>query len=175
MENIKVDKKSFYGMMEQLFNDVYGPFSFVTVERAHQEYRKIEDDFYKCRIEECYLVNNAGEKILVSSKPLSGDKKQGIYSIGATKYFDASVLTIEDIDELINNDVSEYPFLSKIPYVISYDVFDTKKNSDGVLVIDEDVSSALCQSFGKYINSLETAEYQLNEDISKIYKRGENK
>ncbi len=141
MENMKVDKDSFYNLVKKIFDDYSDEVSIQKIVDKKKRYMHVENDFYKCVVEHCFIVDKSGNPLFISSKPVSGFKIYGNYVTGLPKNFDASVLSLEDIKDMTDREVAAYPFVRKIPNLIeSINAFN-ESDSNILSISDEEVSS----------------------------------
>ena len=139
--------------------------------KEKEEYRKVENDFYKCKIEETSLITSKGEKLLLNSKPCHGVKKNNLFII-EEKDFDASILSKKEIDEMISKDVEKFPFLEKMPYVM--DCLAQSQNEYQIVITDNQITD-ICNSFVTYINAVEEAERNFEINIPRILDKPNSK
>lgn len=140
MENIMVDKDGFYKLVERIFNDFGEDVSVKKLIDKKKRYRKVDNDYYKCVIEHCFIVDNNSDIHFVSSKPISGVKTYGSYVTSSPRSFDASVLEFDEINDLVERENNNYPFIRKIPnLIITMKGFSDKDNDDILSISDEDI------------------------------------
>lgn len=162
MKNIKVDRDSFYTMMSDLFNFVYGE-GFALKNKEEIGFTR-QKEFYTGKYEEVSLVTKENKKILANLQIAQGCKYNEIINNKEGTKFDTSVITLEEIKEMVEKEVLEHNFLTKIPSVIAS--LNTPANiKDDKIFISEELSLAICISFKKYINKEKRAESFLETDI----------
>ena len=71
MKNKLVDKKSFYKLIAEIFENLHGHVAFMSGVDDKERYCKIDDDFYKCKVENAFLVDFNMNQIFATSKPIS--------------------------------------------------------------------------------------------------------
>lgn len=145
MENLRIDKHSFYDLMEELFQSL--GYNYIKYNRINPKvHRKFDNDFYQCEVEDCALIDPNGKMILGVEQVIKSKKLCGNSSISGTeKEYDASYLTLDEIKVLIAPISSKYEFLEIIPNaLIAY--ADTKGTEEDNLVIDKDGRHAICKS-----------------------------
>lgn len=149
MENLIVDKDDFYNLAKKIFNDVYGEVEIEKLPGRKQRYKKVDNDYYKCEVEYYCLRDENDNIMLISEKPISGEKHNGTAIIGNTKKFDASYLSLEEIKELINCDKERYPFIAGIPILIESVTSKMKTNSP--LKLDTKIIELAAEAYNSYL------------------------
>ena len=162
MKDIKVDKDSFYNMMEDLFNSVYEPLFAVKSKREYGFTRKGE--YFTGKLEECSLLTKENKYILSNIKMKQGIKYNEIITNKEGTKFDTSILTIEEIKNMIKEEVLEYHFLTKIPEII-ISLSNEENIKEGKIFISEELSSVICESFKKYVRREKNAERYLETEL----------
>ena len=114
MENIKVDKKGFYNLIKCIYEKLYGPVTIECKKSDKKRYNKIDidNDFYKCDMEECCLKDENDNKILLSRKPIKGEKLYGSFVVKKLENIDASYMSLDEISDLIEDNKEQYPLFS---------------------------------------------------------------
>lgn len=165
MEEVNVDRKSFYKFLELLFNKI-DPVNRVTFKTDNKKgYKKIDNDYYKCFIDEYSLVYPNGEKILSHNLISKAIKLWGNDVIVDQKEFDTSVITLGQMREIFYRDYEKIPMLSRMPEVIQS--IKVKENFDesGVLVIDDDLKEVLSDTIVDYLKEEDMAFSNLQIDL----------
>jgi len=131
--NYEVDKNSFYEMLTEVFNKIYGD-EYVVLKGEHfQKCDVIDDGFYHLQKQEFYLEDVYGRKLfenveIVNAKRLGSYKKFKQNVIGNHSF--KVDLEKNEILELLSPYLLEYPFLDMIPIVVEGMVekrYDNKK------------------------------------------------
>lgn len=165
MEEVNIDRKSFYEFLELLFNKI-DPVNRVNFKTDNKRgYKKIDNDYYKCFIDEYSLVYPSGEKILSHNLISKAVKICGNNLIIDQKEFDTSVITLEQMREIFYKDYKKIPMLSRMPDVIQS--IKVKENFDesGVLVIDDDLKEVLSDTIVDYLKEEDMAFSNLQIDL----------
>lgn len=152
MKNRMVDKGSFYKLMAEIFENVYGHVAFMSGVDSKERYRKINDDFYKCKVENAFLVDFNMNQIFATSKPISGVKHYGNYVTSCEKKFDPSVLSLVEICAMVENEKENYPFVEKVPELISTIADMNGEDETAVLFIDDGVVDIASMVYCDYVN-----------------------
>lgn len=162
MKEIKVDKDSFYNMMEDLFNSTYEPLFAVKNKREYGFTRRGE--YFTGKLEEYSLLTKENKYILSNIKKKQGIKYNEMLTNKEGTEFDTSILTIEEIKEMIKDEVLEHHFLTKIPEII-VSLNNEENIKDDKIFISEELSTAICESFRKYVRREKNAERYLETEI----------
>lgn len=121
--NYKINKKSFYEMMEKIFNKLYGD-DYVKYEKVTycDTNTVINNKLYNCTIEKNVLKDSndndifSDEYVIILEEKYSNDKTK-------TKIFNNDFFEItsekNEIRELITPYLNIYPFLEKLPNFIN--------------------------------------------------------
>lgn len=150
MENVKVDKNDFYNLVKRIFESTYGEVRIVKEFGERKRYRKVEDDYYKCIIEYYYLIDENNNEIFVSGMPVSGNKNTGSFMINETKEFDHSVITLDEIKEIVKEEEEDYPLLVGIPALIQ------TISDDDVIKLEDSAVEDLTNAYLEYNNSIKS-------------------
>lgn len=162
MKEIKVDKDSFYEMMENLFNSIYEPLFVVKCKREYGFTRKGE--YFTGKLEEYSLFTKENKYILSNVQMKQGIKYNEMITNKEGTTFDTSFLTIEEIKEMVKEEVLEYHFLAKIPEIM-ISLGAEENIQDGKIFISDELSTMLCENFKKYVRREKNAERYLEIDI----------
>ena len=127
--NYAVDKQSFYQMMEELFNNLYGK-DFV---RHNQMFYKRGKD----KIEKNVLTDNNYQGILIDEQIVT-NKDNKFFYINKNN---------NELEQLLLPYVFKYPFLSVIPSLVTalYEII-----NDKVLIFDDDSINSLKEILKDY-------------------------
>src|SRR5574344_1055026 len=115
----KVDKKSFYNMMNQLFNKLYGDY-FIEVTEVY-DYVNINKQCPKstdvcfCTFEDYSLMCSDGREMLRNRKVIkSSRKEEGGYFVEPMETNNDNFIIdckVDEVSEIISPFTFEYPFL----------------------------------------------------------------
>lgn len=152
MKNKMVDKDSFYKLMAEIFENVYGHVAFMSGIDNKERYCKIDDDFYKCKVENAFLVDFNMNQIFATSKPISGVKHYGNYVTSSEKEFDPSVFSLVEICAMVEREKDKFPFVDKVPELISTIADMSDEDETSVLFIDDGVVEFASEVYCDYIN-----------------------
>ena len=62
-----------------------------------------------------YLKDENNNKILLSKKPIKGEKLYGSFVVKKLENIDASYMNLDEIKDLIEDNRDKYPLLEKVP------------------------------------------------------------
>ena len=177
MEELFIDRKSFFEFLETLFNRI-DPVNRVTFKvDTKQGYRKIDNDYYKCAIEGYSLVYENQKEVFLHNLISSMVKNNGFSVVGRERKFDTSLITLEEIREIINNNYKDLSFLHRLPDVInSINVDENFIDSDNskVLVIDDKLKDVICDNMVDYLKVEEEAFSNLQTNLFYETKNDDN-
>ena len=152
MKNKLVDKKSFYKLIAEIFENLHGHVAFMSGVDDKERYCKIDDDFYKCKVENAFLVDFNMNQIFATSKPISGVKPFGSYVTSSEKKFDPSVLSLVEICDIVEREKENYPFVDKVPELISTIADMNDEDETSVLFIEDGVVDLASLVYCDYVN-----------------------
>lgn len=152
MKNKLVDKKSFYKLIAEIFENLHGHVAFMSGVDDKERYCKIDDDFYKCKVENAFLVDFNMNQIFATSKPISGVKHFGSYVTSSEKKFDPSVLSLVEICDIVEREKENYPFVDKVPELISTIADMNDEDETSVLFIEDGVVDLASLVYCDYVN-----------------------
>ena len=152
MENKLVDKKSFYKLMAEIFENLHGHVAFMSGVDDKKRYCKIDDDFYKCKVENAFLVDFNMNQIFATSKPISGVKHFGNNVTSSEKKFNPDVLSLVEICDIVEREKEKYPFVDKVPELISTIDDMNSEDATSVLFIDDEVVDLASLVYCDYVN-----------------------
>ncbi len=152
MKNKLVDKKSFYKLIAEIFENLHGHVAFMSGVDDKERYCKIDDDFYKCKVENAFLVDFNMNQIFATSKPISGVKHFGSYVTSSEKKFDPSVLSLVEICDIVEREKENYPFVDKVPELISTIADMNSEDETSVLFIEDGVVDLASLVYCDYVN-----------------------
>lgn len=152
MKNKLVDKKSFYKLIAEIFENLHGHVAFMSGVDDKERYCKIDDDFYKCKVENAFLVDFNMNQIFATSKPISGAKHFGSYVTSSEKKFDPSVLSLVEICDIVEREKENYPFVDKVPELISTIADMNSEDETSVLFIEDGVVDLASLVYCDYVN-----------------------
>lgn len=152
MKNKLVDKKSFYKLIAEIFENLHGHVAVMSGVDDKERYCKIDDDFYKCKVENAFLVDFNMNQIFATSKPISGAKHFGSYVTGSEKKFDPSVLSLVEICDIVEREKENYPFVDKVPELISTIADMNSEDETSVLFIEDGVVDLASLVYCDYVN-----------------------
>lgn len=152
MKNKLVDKKSFYKLIAEIFENLHGHVAFMSGVDDKERYCKIDDDFYKCKVENAFLVDFNMNQIFATSKPISGVKHFGSYVTSSEKEFDPSVLSLVEICDIVEREKENYPFVDKVPELISTIADMNSEDETSVLFIEDGVVDLASLVYCDYVN-----------------------
>ena len=152
MKNKLVDKKSFYKLIAEIFENLHGHVAFMSGVDDKERYCKIDDDFYKCKVENAFLVDFNMNQIFATSKPISGVKHFGSYVTSSEKKFDPSVLSLVEICDIVEREKENYPFVDKVPELISTIADMNSEDETSVLFIEDGVVDLASLVYCEYVN-----------------------
>lgn len=152
MKNKLVDKKSFYKLIAEIFENLHGHVAFMSGVDDKERYCKIDDDFYKCKVENAFLVDFNMNQIFATSKPISGVKHFGSYVTSSEKEFDPSVLSLVEICDIVEREKENYPFVDKVPELISTIADMNDEDETSVLFIEDGVVDLASLVYCDYVN-----------------------
>lgn len=168
MEKVNVDRKSFYEFLETLFNRI-DPINQVALKVENKKgYRKIDNDYYKCKIEEYSLVYPDEKKVLPHNLISSAVKHVGYTIVERERKFDTSIITLDEIKSMINANYKNIPFLYRLPDIINSINIEENFDKSGVLVINDELKDILCTSIINYLKEEEKAFCNLQTDLHYI-------
>lgn len=177
MEELFIDRKSFFEFLETLFNRI-DPVNRVTFKvDTKKGYRKIDNDYYKCAIEGYSLVYENKKEVFLHNLISSMVKNNGFSVVGRERKFDTSLITLEEIREIINNNYKDLSFLHRLPDVInSINVDENFIDSDNskVLVIDDKLKDVICNNMVDYLKVEEEAFSNLQTNLFYETKNDDN-
>ena len=177
MEELFIDRKSFFEFLETLFNRI-DPVNRVTFKvDTKKGYRKIDNDYYKCAIEGYSLVYENKKEVFLHNLISSMVKNNGFSVVGRERKFDTSLITLEEIREIINNNYKDLSFLHRLPDVInSINVDENFIDSDNskVLVIDDKLKDVICDNMVDYLKVEEEAFSNLQTNLFYETKNDDN-
>lgn len=177
MEELFIDRKSFFEFLETLFNRI-DPVNRVTFKvDTKKGYRKIDNDYYKCAIEGYSLVYENQKEVFLHNLISSMEKHNGFSVVGRERKFDTSLITLEEIREIINNNYKDISFLHRLPDVInSINVDENFIDSDNskVLVIDDKLKDVICDNMVDYLKVEEEAFSNLQTNLFYETKNDDN-
>lgn len=177
MEELFIDRKSFFEFLETLFNRI-DPVNRVTFKvDTKKGYRKIDNDYYKCAIEGYSLVYENQKEVFLHNLISSMVKNNGFSVVGRERKFDTSLITLEEIREIINNNYKDLSFLHRLPDVInSINVDENFIDSDNskVLVIDDKLKDVICDNMVDYLKVEEEAFSNLQTNLFYETKNDDN-
>lgn len=177
MEELFIDRKSFFEFLETLFNRI-DPVNRVTFKvDTKKGYRKIDNDYYKCAIEGYSLVYENQKEVFLHNLISSMVKNNGFSVVGRERKFDTSLITLEEIIEIINNNYKDLSFLHRLPDVInSINVDENFIDSDNskVLVIDDKLKDVICDNMVDYLKVEEEAFSNLQTNLFYETKNDDN-
>lgn len=177
MEELFIDRKSFFEFLETLFNRI-DPVNRVTFKvDTKKGYRKIDNDYYKCAIEGYSLVYENQKEVFLHNLISSMVKNNGFSVVGRERKFDTSLITLEEIREIINNNYKDLSFLHRLPDVInSINVDENFIDSDNskVLVIDDKLKDVICNNMVDYLKVEEEAFSNLQTNLFYETKNDDN-
>ena len=152
MKNKLVDKKSFYKLIAEIFENLHGHVAFMSGVDDKKRYCKIDDDFYKCKVENAFLVDFNMNQIFATSKPIAGVKHFGSYVTSSEKKFDPSVLSLVEICDIVEREKENYPFVDKVPELISTIADMNSEDETSVLFIEDGVVDLASLVYCDYVN-----------------------
>ena len=177
MEELFIDRKSFFEFLETLFNRI-DPVNRVTFKvDTKKGYRKIDNDYYKCAIEGYSLFYENQKEVFLHNLISSMVKNNGFSVVGRERKFDTSLITLEEIREIINNNYKDLSFLHRLPDVInSINVDENFIDSDNskVLVIDDKLKDVICDNMVDYLKVEEEAFSNLQTNLFYETKNDDN-
>ena len=177
MEELFIDRKSFFEFLETLFNRI-DPVNRVTFKvDTKKGYWKIDNDYYKCAIEGYSLVYENKKEVFLHNLISSMVKHNGFSVVGRERKFDTSLITLEEIIEIINNNYKDLSFLHRLPDVInSINVDENFIDSDNskVLVIDDKLKDVICDNMVDYLKVEEEAFSNLQTNLFYETKNDDN-
>ena len=157
MEEVIIDRKSFYEFLETLFNRI-DPVNRVAFKVEDKKgYRKIDNDYYKCKIEEYSLVYPDEKKVLSHNLISNAVKHVGCAILEKERKFDTSIITLEEIKSMINENYKNIPFLYRLPDIINSINIDENFDKSGALVINDELKDILCTNIINYLKEEEKA------------------
>lgn len=167
MENIKVDKKGFYNLIKCIYEKLYGPVTVECKKSDKKRYNKIDidNDFYKCDMEECYLKDENNNKILLNRKPIKGEKLYGSFVVKKLENIDASYMSLDEISDLIEDNKEKYPLLEKVPSLIS-SLASSKIKYDQVLLLNDEMCNTISEYYFKYLSTINNEDNRLKKNLN---------
>lgn len=147
--NYEIDKKSFYLMMEKVFNELYGD-DYVKYNNMQYERIKVlnQTEPYKCQMEKNVLTDRFYRGILVDEQIVKYYRKCGEYYLNES-FFDNSTFKICncELNQLIVPYVIEFPFLTALPLLVD-EIYKTTKNN--VIVFGDEEVSVITEILKEY-------------------------
>lgn len=156
----KVDKKSFYNMMNQLFNKLYGDdFTEVFHEvtegydyvNRNKQFPKSTDVCF-CTFEDYSLMCSDGREMLRDRKVIkSSRKEEGGYFVEPMETNNDNFIIdckVDEVSEIISPFTFEYPFLVNIPAITCNLAF--SETDDGIVKFDQETIDCIIDAFKEY-------------------------
>lgn len=155
----EINKKSFYEMMRELFNYIYGEDYVTLVSTKFEDFELIDQEAYDNIYEEYHLETEEGIKIFYNQGKLNSKKKYENKFVEYGKFKNETFKVDPEKNEiltLIYPEMIEYPFLDNLPRLIDY--LALTKEDDSPLEFDEQLTTAICEVF---------KEYKVKDEINK--------
>ena len=176
MKKFKVDRNSFYNLMEDLFNQIYGKDYVRKREVVKEDNASSRDTVYVENIR--YLETQDGDEILKSMQVSRVISNKGVKGKERDLSFNVGLLNENQVKMAISEDVFDYNFLVKVPAIL--ESVNVEENRIGnVLIISDELREIIVEELVNYdkrdvLNQeeVEISLYEKSDGNQRVLSRG---
>lgn len=169
MEKLKVDRKNFYNLLENLFNQIYGKDYVKQKEIVKEDNTSEKNTIY---VENIKYLETQDKKELVKTTQVSKIiTNKGVIGKESHIYLNDTQLTENQLKAALQKDALEYNFLAKLPIILKS--INIKENQEGkVLTLPKTLNKIIVEELVNY----EKKDMQNQEELEiNLYEKTNNK
>lgn len=169
MKKLKVDRKNFYNLLENLFNQIYGKDYVKQKEIVKEDNSSEKNTIY---VENIKYLETQDKKELVKTTQVSKIiTNKGVKGKESHIYLNDTQLTENQLKAALQKDALEYNFLAKLPIILKS--INIKENQEGkVLTLPKTLNKIIVEELVDY----EKKDMQNQEELEiNLYEKTKNK